>query len=121
MKLAQEIQDGLAQFYGSENHYKFSPFSKLVMTEGVKYLCDNAESYWFLDIIVSYQPRCMKDEMLRDFQIWTLRVKDKKGKVTCERDTDNVAITQKIEYTGFPLTEIKLYCENGVIYLPSER
>ena len=121
MKPAQEIQDVLDQCTGTSEYHRFSPLSSLVITDGVKYLANNAGVYWLLDIVASYQNKCNKDEMLRDFQIWTLKVKNGKGKVICERDTDDVAITQKIEYTDFPLPEIKLYCENGVICLPSER
>jgi len=50
----------------------------------------------------------------------TATTKDGTGKVICERDTNDIAITQDIPYTDFPLDEIKLYCINGVILLPSE-
>ena len=33
---------------------------------------------------------------------------------------DNIVYTQRIEYTDFPLDEIKLYFVNNVIHLPSE-
>jgi len=62
--------------------------------------------------------------MLCDFQIWQLKVTGKKATVTCLRDTDDVAFTQEIEYTDFPLSEIKLYCERGeemTVMLPNER
>ena len=120
-KNANEIKNRLNQFTGTEHYYRVSPLSELVITDGVKYLCDHAGCYWLTDIIASYQPDCMKDEMLRDFQLWTLKVKDSKGEVIWERDTNNVAFTQKISHTYFPLSEITLYCENGVICLPSER
>jgi hypothetical protein len=111
----------LNQFTGTDGYHRFSILSSLVLTDGVKYMCDKAGTYWLMDIIASYQHRCKKDEMLKEFQIWTLTVKDGKGKVICERDTDDVAITQDIPYTDFPLESVKLYCENGVICLPSER
>lgn len=118
---AEQITHILNHFTGSNELHRFSPISSLVITDGVKYLCDKAGSYWLMDIIASYQSKCKKDPMLAEFQLWKLKVKDNKGVVTCERDTDDVAIKQLIPYTDFPLSEIKLYCENGVISLPSER
>jgi hypothetical protein len=115
-----ELENALAYFTGTEAYHRFSPLSKLVLTDGVKYLADKTGAYWLMDIIASYQQKCMKDEMLRDFQLWTLKVKDDEGVVTCERDTDDVAFQQKIPFTDFPLAEISLYCINGVILLRSE-
>jgi len=116
-----ELESILQHFTGTDQFYRFSGLSRLVITDGVKYLCEKANAYWLMDIIASYQSKCNKDEMLRYFQIWTLNVEDGAGKVICERDTNDIAITQKIPYTDFPLASIKMYCENGVICLPSER
>ena len=33
---------------------------------------------------------------------------------------DNVVFTKKIEFTDFPMDEVKLNCTGGVIMLPSE-
>lgn len=117
---ANEIKAGLAGFYGTMEYHRFSVLSPLVITDGVKYLCEKAESFWFLDIIASYQKQCAKDSMLCDMQFWTLKVAEGKGIVTCDRDKGDTAITQAIPHTDFPLDEIKLYVANGVILLPSE-
>jgi hypothetical protein len=118
--LKDEILNGLAHCYGTNGYHKFSILSPLQMTDGVKYLADKAGAFWLLDIIASHQPKAMQDPMLADMQFWTLKVKDGAGVVTCERDTDDVAITQEVDFTDFPLDEIKLYVTNGVILLPSE-
>ncbi len=118
---AINLENMLAQFTGTNEYHRFSILSSLVLTDGVKCLCEQASSYWLMDVIASYQSKCNKDEMLKDFQLWTLKVNGSQGVVTCERDTNDVAIRQVIPYTDFPLKEIKLYCENGVICLPSER
>lgn len=115
-----KLENDLNQFTGTEQYHRFSSLSKLVMTDGVKYLCDKAGSYWLMDVISSYQHKCNQDDMLREFQVWTLKVKDGKGIVTCNRDKNDTAFTQKIPYTDFPMNEIKLYCINGVIMLTSE-
>ena len=115
-----ELSNELNQFTGTNAYHRFSALSALKLTDGVKYLCDKAGCYWLMDIIASYQKQCRKDEMLQYFQIWILKVKDGKGVVICERDTNDVAIKQNIEYTDFPLNLIKLYCQNDVIMLTSE-
>jgi hypothetical protein len=123
---AQQLQANLNQFTGTEQYHRFSPFFKNhVITDGVKYLAEQAGAYWLLDAIASYHRTCMKDEMLRDMQFWTLTVKGNKATLICERDTDNVAVKQRIPFTDFPLESIKLYCApcddtNFVILLPSE-
>ncbi len=126
-----EALKNLDNFCGTENYYKASIFSRSIFyTDGVKYLIDNADAHWLKDIIVSYMPTVIKNPRLRDFQVWELKVKDNKGVVTCKED-DGIppAVTQKIEYTDFPLPEITLWVErtgdeNGkdifVILLPSE-
>lgn len=131
MKTKEEIETGLVQFYGSENFHRFSSlFRKHLITDGVKYLCDNADCFWLVDAIASHHGSCMKDPkgMLQERQFWTLK-KNKTGrgaKLICERDTGDVAITQKIPFTDFPLTEIKLWAapsgggEHITIFLPSE-
>ena len=63
------------------------------------------------------------------FQIWTLKVlrlelgKNKNEPMAIlemKEDTDTPIIAgQKIEFTDFPLGEIKLYFQNGVLFLPS--
>ncbi len=121
----QEIQDGLKNFYGTEFYHPISPlFPNTVMTDGVKWLCEQARCYWLMDIIASYQPRCQKDPTLKDIQFWTLKVENSKGIITCERDSNDVAFSQKIPYTDFPMEEIKIWVERGnymVAMLPSER
>jgi len=118
-----ELEDALVQFSGTEAYHKFSPFSKLVLTDGAAFLAKNAGggAFWLMDIIASYQKQCEKDDMLRDIQFWTLTVHDdRSATLICERDTGNVAIKQEIPSTDFPLKSVKLYCQNGVILLPSE-
>ena len=120
---AEQIQDHCAGFSGSEEFFRHWT-RKLIYTSGIRFLVEACNAYWLLDVIASYQARCAKDEMLCDFQIWTLKATGNKATVTCLRDTDDIAFTQDIEYTDFPLSEIKLYCERGeymTVMLPNER
>ncbi len=117
----------LAQFTGTSQWYRWSIlFKNCVLTDGTRYLAEQAGAYWLMDAIASHQPKALKNANLRDFQLWTLTVKDREGILECREDSDTKPIiTQKIPYTDFPLEKIDLYCNpldatNRVIYLPSE-
>jgi len=111
----------LDQFIGTENYYKHS--TGVEYTDGIKYLADKTNCYWFIDIIASYQ------QQYRDlpFQIWTLqlyeagRVNLFDAFVTMKEDSNKpVRVSQNIVHTDFPLKKIEVYCINGVILLKSE-
>lgn len=111
----------LNRFTGSEIFYRH-PLG-VIYTEGIKYLAQNARAYWLIDIIASYQGnvRITQDPMLQEIQFWKLKVSQNNSAIlTCERDTDDVVITQKIEFTDFPLDEVKIYLSNKTLLLPSE-
>ena len=107
----------LAQFTGTESWYKTLD-AKTTYTDGVKYLADSRECYWFIDIIVSYQHLLRK----KDFQVWTLTVHDNRtATVTCKEDSDQEPIvTQEIPYTDFSEYSVEVWLSGGVILLPSE-
>ena len=121
-----ELQANLNQFTGTQEYHRWSSlFKNHVLTDGAKYLAEKAGAYWLMDAIASYHRTCMKDEMLQGIQFWTLTVKGNKATLICERDTNNIAITQKIPFTDFPLESIKLYCapcneSTYCVMLPSE-
>jgi hypothetical protein len=112
----------LAQFTGTAEWYTH-PLTGLLYTDGVQFLAERGGAYWLIDAIASWQndPLVRNDTMLQEIQFWTLTVRlDSSAVLRCERDTGDVALTQKIEFTDFPLESIKLYVENGVLLLPSE-
>ena len=114
----------LNSFCGTTQYFRY--LCGLKLTDGVKYLADEAGAYWLLDIIASYQtdPKIRREP----FQVWelTLSPKDKAtGKqaavVTMKTDTKHpLLVKQEIEYTDFPLDSITLYLIDGVILLTSE-
>ncbi len=114
-------QSALDQFIGTSQHHNHW-LKRFRYTDGIKYLVDNADALWLLDAIASYQPDLLKDLMLQEFQLWklTVNVEAKTAKLICERDTDDVVVTQDIEYTDFPLPEIQLFLIEKVLLLPSE-
>ena len=98
------------------------------LTDGVKFLADEAHCYWLLDAIGSYQPELAKhpDGRLQGIQFWRLKVNpDKSAVLTCVADSgEPPAVTQEIEYTDFPLPEVQVWVgiEEGrrIALLPSE-
>jgi len=111
----------LAQFTGTSTYYQHS--LGVQYTDGVYYLAERGGAYWLIDAIASWQidPRVNRDPMLQQIQFWKLTVNDDQSALlVCERDEGDVAVSQDIPFTDFPLKEVKLYLQNGVVLLPSE-
>lgn len=108
----------LMQFHGTEHIYKHS-FDLIHYTDGIKYLAEKADCYWLIDLVASYQvEEKVKDE---EFQVYHLEVKsDKTAVVTITDGNDNLLALQKIEFTDFPLPEIKIWCVDKILLLPNE-
>lgn len=118
MNSTQNLQSELSQFIGTEKLYRIT--SRHVLTDGTKYLAEQAKSFWLFDAIASHLTRSYDDY----FAVARLVVKDSSAVLTLDDGNDNVFATQQIEYTDFPLIEMKLYCsydgEHWVIMLTSE-
>lgn len=100
----------LNQFIGTTEWYCHSS-GFFTYTSGVKYVAQKAQAYWLLDLIAKAQTTTIikKDQMLQEIQFWKLQVKaNHTALLICERDENDVALTQPIEYVDFPLPEIKL-------------
>lgn len=122
MKTQAEIRAELPSFYGTEHYYRFSVITpNVLLTDGTKYLAESAGAYWLMDVIASHLP-AVED----GFAIATLTKTDTGAHFTLSDDDppSSVWATQDIEYTDFPLDEVKLFViSNGsqwVILLPSE-
>ena len=118
MNSTQNLQSELSQFIGTEKLYRIT--SRHVLTDGTKYLAEQAKCFWLMTAIASYLTRSYDDY----FAVARLVVKDSSAVLTLDDGNDTVFATQQIEYTDFPLNEIKLYCsfdgEHWVIMLTSE-
>ena len=130
---AQELQESLKHFTSTDNYYRH--LLGIRYADGVQYLAQEAQCYWLIDVIASHQTKkLLADKMLKDFQLWLLVVGDShefikpkphnQAVVTCWGDTPNVGIKppvrQDIDFTDFPLSEIKLLLVQGVLMLPGE-
>ena len=110
----------LMHFTGSECFFRHGIIEEVVLTEGAKFLADRAKAYWLLDEIALCQ-RYEENVAAQEFQLWTLSVNvDQTAILTCEDGNNHVVSRKQIECTDFPMSEVKLYCANNTILLPSE-
>jgi hypothetical protein len=118
MNSTENLQSDLSQFIGTEKYYRISQCH--LLTDGTKYLAEQAECFWLMDAIASHLPKYFSDY----FCVARLLVKDSSAELVLDDGNDNVYARQSIEYTDFPLSEIKLLCqfdgELWVIMLTSE-
>lgn len=117
-----EFSASLSYFYCSEDWHQWSAlFPKMRLSDGAKFVAEEAGAYWLMDIIGSYQgyPRFKAE----GFQTWQLTKKPGTNRAVV-RATDgngNVLAIQENEYTDFPLDTITLYLvemsdPDGVVY-----
>lgn len=90
-----------------------------VCTDGVKDLCEENQSFWLLDIVLSYQTT--RKVAAEPFQTWKLeRVKGDRFNVTATDGNDNILVTQKIPFSDFPHDTATFWNVDRVIMLPQE-
>ena len=119
-KIAKLSQADLRQFTGTERWYRHGLNRNVLFTDGAKYVADQADAYWLLDLIALAQ-RCQKSVSRAPFQVWALAVRpDNSACVTVEDGNYNRLWAHTIPYTDFPIAGITLWFSNNVIYLPSE-
>ena len=113
-------EESLRHFTGSERWYRHGLNRSVLFTDGAKHVADAGGAYWLLDAIAICQ-RCEKKVAAEAFQLWTLKVNaDRTAVLTCDNGNGSIVYTQLLDYTDFPLSEIKLYCTDNTILLPSE-
>lgn len=110
----------LHQFTGTEHWYRHGINRNVLFTDGAKYLADVGGAYWLLDEIALIQPYDKK-VAAEPFQVWKLTVRaDRSATLACDDGNGNIVFTKELEFTDFPLDEIKLYFTDNTILLPSE-
>lgn len=122
MRKAEEIRATLAQFSGTTVYHRYSAlFPFMLLTDGTRYLAQNCKCYWLLDTIASmqYDARIYGNERLQEFQCWRLVVnRDRTAVLTCEWDSDQIVYRTELDYTDFPLQEVRIWVQPW--YNPSE-
>ena len=97
----------VSRFTGTEAYHRWTPLSKSVLTDGAKYVADQLQAYWLFDAIASHIDFGELPNL--DMYFSTLKVKDNAGTLTIEDGNGGVVATQAIDYTDFPLPEIKIW------------
>ena len=120
----ENILSELRNFSGTEGYHKFSILSDMVLTDGIKFLCDKLECYWLMDIVSSVQH---KKKIIENFSfiVWKIKVnKDKSFTVQAYRDSPfnskNLLYSQSAGYTDFKLNDFEFYQCGKVILLTGE-
>ena len=107
----------LDQFHGTDHWYQHG-LTPIKYTDGVRFLADGAGAFWLIDDICFAQ-KC-RAVCAEEFQTWTLKVVDKTATLTCDDGNGRVVYSKRIEFTDFPMQEIKLWLTDQALLLPSE-
>lgn len=115
-----ELESALSQFTGTTKYYRLLP--TFVVTDGVKYLMDQADCYWLAQLYGLH----LVDIDFNDHSFTVLKmVRRGEGvKITIEDGNGKRLNWQAIDWTDFPLSTITLYAswsgDYWVAMLPSE-
>jgi hypothetical protein len=120
---AIEIKSTLDEFHGTTQYHKhlYPGRPAIMITDGCKFIRDDLKAYWLFDAILSYQNDLRKRNV--NFQVWELKQlrKDLSWLLTCREDKGlKLVVSQRIEYSDFPLDYIKIWVIDKVVLLPSE-
>jgi hypothetical protein len=117
MKNFDETQ--LTQFTGTTGYYRIS--RRHLLTDGTKYLAEEAECFWMMDAIASHLSEIGTEDW---FVLVRVQVAEGRAVMIYEDGNSREHARQEIPYTDFPLTSITLYAcwdqEHWVVMLPSE-
>ena len=104
---SNNLAEDLSQFYGSEAFHQWSSLFPHLLTDGVKFLCDEAKAYWLVDNIASH----LHEWPAEDFITATLDVEKpkRKSQITFTDGNENRIGYQKIHHSRFPLETITLW------------
>jgi len=109
----------LSQYTGTEHYYRLN--RRCLITDGAKYLADEARAYWLLDAAASYLLEIGTTDW---FVLVRLVVTQGQAELYLEDGNGGVRVSQQISFTDFPLQEQVLYAcwdgKNWVLMLPSE-
>jgi len=109
----------LNQFTGTEKYYRIS--RKHLLTDGTKYLAEQAECFWMMDAIASHLCEIGTEDW---FVLVRVQVTEGRAVMIYEDGNDREHARQEIPYTDLPIENISLYAcwdgEHWVIMLPSE-
>ena len=117
---AAELESNLIQFTGTTKYYRL--LSTFVVTDGVKYLMDQADCYWLGQLYGLHLANM--DFNQQPFTVLNLVRKGQGAVITIEDGNGAVLSQQTVDWTDFPLTSVRLFAswsgDYWVAMLPSE-
>ena len=109
----------LAQFTGTQTYTRLT--RRHFLTDGARYLADQAECYWLMDAVASHLDEIGTQDW---FVLIRLELQGTTATLIYEDGNGHEHARQAMPYTDFPLDEIRLYAcwdtEYWVIMLPGE-
>ena len=109
----------LSYFTGTQRYYRIT--NKHLLTDGTKYLAEEAECFWMMDAIASHLSEIGTQDWFVQVR---MTVNGYKAKLIYEDGRGKEYARQEIPYTDFPMHSIALFAcwdgEHWVIMLPSE-
>ena len=109
----------LSHFTGTEKYYRIG--RRHLLTDGTKYLAEEAECFWVMDAIASHLSEIVTADWFVHVRI---AVNTSRATMVYEDGNGSEHARKEIPYTDFPIQAISLYaCWDGVhwvIMLPSE-
>ena len=109
----------LTQFIGTTGYYRIS--RRHLLTDGTKYLAEEAECFWMMDAIASHLSEIGTEDWFVQVR---MTVSGNRATMIYEDGSGSEHARQEIPYTDFPMHAISLYAcwdgEHWVIMLPSE-
>jgi hypothetical protein len=113
------VLNELRQFTGTTQWFRHGLNRKVLYTEGVQYLAEQARAYWLVDEIALAQGHVAPVKATL-FQVWDLTVKNSAAALTCEDGNGNTVYSKQIEFTDFPEPGIRFFFADNVLMLLSE-
>lgn len=106
----QDLINALGQFIGTETYHRYSAlFRHILLTDGVKFLADEAGAYWLMDVIGSHLSSVPRDQGFVVCRYAGTPNGSGLFSLTNDIPARNTYATQSVTYSDFPLDEIVMY------------
>jgi hypothetical protein len=109
----------LSHLTGTDHYYRLN--RRCLITDGVKYLSDEAGAYWLLDAAASYLLELGTSDW---FVLVRVLISDSHAVLSLEDGNGSARASQQIPFNDFPLPEQMLYAywdgDHWLLMLPSE-
>ena len=112
----------LSQFYGTEQYHKTSVFSpNLKHTDGVQYFAEQAEAFWFLDIVATEIFELTKQEPFIGINLIVgSNQSDTDAVIVATDGNEDVIFRKLIPNTDCPVGVYEFFLTDNVLMLTSE-